>query len=40
MIKINNKDYTKYDTKITWGDFYAYSNEKKEQELLHLFNLI
>lgn len=29
MIKINNKDYTKYDTKITWGDFYAYSNGKK-----------
>ena len=29
MIKINNKDYTKYDTKITWSDFYTYFNGEK-----------
>lgn len=29
MIKINNKDYTKYDTKIIWGDFNVCSNGEK-----------
>lgn len=29
MIKINNKEYNNYTTKITWGNFSVYSNGKK-----------
>lgn len=37
MIKINNKEYTKYDTTIYWKNFERTHNKIKEKDIAPFF---
>lgn len=40
MIKINNTEYQKYETKITWGKYEIYKNKIRKTALPHSLTLI